>query len=66
MFRRTRATNLYQNEVELELVSRILGPASTKTTRIYASPSLEMKKAAMGCSVNVIPDESPMWLDDKR
>lgn len=25
MFRRTRATNLYQSDVELELVSRILG-----------------------------------------
>ena len=24
MFRRTRATNLYQNDIELELVSRIL------------------------------------------
>ncbi|WP_070042287.1 tyrosine-type recombinase/integrase [Robinsoniella peoriensis] len=27
MFRRTRATNLYQSDVELELVSRILGHA---------------------------------------
>ena len=29
MFRRTRATNLYQNDIELELVSRILGHSST-------------------------------------
>jgi site-specific recombinase XerD len=35
MFRRTRATNLYQNGVELELVSRILGHSSTETTKIY-------------------------------
>ena len=33
MLRRTRATNLYQSDVELELVSRILGHASTQTTR---------------------------------
>lgn len=35
MFRRTRATDLYQSTVDLELVSRILGHASTQTTRIY-------------------------------
>lgn len=35
MFRRTRATNLYQSDIELDVVSRILGHASTQTTRIY-------------------------------
>lgn len=47
MFRRTRVANLYLNDIELELVSRILGHASTQTTRIYAKPSLEMIKNAM-------------------
>lgn len=47
MFRRTRATGLYQSGVEMELVSRILGHSSTQTTRIYATPSMEMLKAAM-------------------
>lgn len=66
MFRRTRATNLYQNGVELELVSRILGHASTQTTRIYATPSIEMMKEAMGASVNGIPEEQPLWLEDEE
>ncbi len=66
MFRRTRATKLYQNGVELELVSRILGHASTQTTRIYATPSIEMMKEAMGASVNDIPEEQPMWLKDEE
>ena len=46
MFRRTRATNLYQSDEDLELVLRIIGHESTQTTRIYATPSLEMLKAA--------------------
>lgn len=46
MFRRTRATHLYQDNIPLELVSRILGHSSTETTKIYATPSLkQMKKA---------------------
>ena len=47
MFRRTRATNLYQNGVELELVSRILGHSSTETTKEYAKPSIEMLRKAI-------------------
>ncbi|MCR4749558.1 MAG: site-specific integrase [Lachnospiraceae bacterium] len=65
MFRRTRATNLYQNSVELELVSRILGHASTQTTRIYAKPSLEMLKAAMDKSTPGLNAEEPLWPDDE-
>lgn len=66
MFRRTRATNLYQSNVELELVSRILGHSSTQTTRIYATPSLEMLKEAMKKSTLSVPDEEPLWLDDEE
>ena len=65
MFRRTRATNLYQNNVELELVSRILGHASTQTTRIYAKPSLEMLKDAMDKSNPELNAEEPLWPDDE-
>lgn len=65
MFRRTRATNLYQSNIELELVSRILGHASTQTTRIYAKPSLEMIKTAMDNSANAVNVEEPMWPDDE-
>ena len=47
MFRRTRATNLYQDGTEPELVSRILGHSSTETTRIYAVPSVDMMRKVM-------------------
>lgn len=60
MLRRTRATNLYQDGVELELVSRILGHSSTQTTRIYATPSVEMLREAME-NQNEVPDEKPLW-----
>jgi Site-specific recombinase XerD len=43
MVRRTRATNLYQNGVEIELVSRILGHSSTETTRIYYGKQVIME-----------------------
>ena len=65
MFRRTRATDLYQSNVELELVSRILGHASTQTTRIYAKPSLEMMKTAMDQSNPELNDEQQLWPDEE-
>ena len=61
MFRRTRATNLYQDGVELDLVSRILGHSSTMTTRIYAMPSLEMLREAMEHNASET-EETPLWL----
>ena len=65
MFRRTRATNLYQNDVSLELVSRMLGHASTQTTRIYARPSIAMLKDAIEKSPYISPNEQPLWLDNE-
>lgn len=65
MLRRTRACGLYQSGVELELVSRILGHTSTQTPRIYASPSIEMLKAAMeNNSVDI--SETAEWLDNEE
>lgn len=65
MFRRTRACNLYHDGVEIELVSRILGHASIETTRIYASPSVEMMRKAMENEESTLPNESPLWLDNE-
>ena len=65
MFRRTRACNLYQDGVELELVSRILGHSSTQTTRIYATPSVEMMRRAMEHNDLSLPNEAPLWPDDE-
>lgn len=64
MVRRTRATNLYQDGTELELVSRILGHSSTETTRIYAVPSVEIMRKAMETGM-LVTDEEPDWPDDE-
>ena len=48
MFRRTRATNLYQDGVAIELVSTVMGHAKTETTKsYYAKPSIEQLRNAM-------------------
>ncbi|SHL79649.1 Site-specific recombinase XerD [Anaerocolumna jejuensis DSM 15929] len=65
MFRRTRATNLYQDGVELELISRILGHSSTQTTRIYATPSIDMMRKAMEPKDQSLSVEKELWLDDE-
>jgi len=61
MFRRTRATGLYRDGVELEMVSRILGHSSTETTKRYAIPSVEMMRAAMKMDEE---EEQPLWGKD--
>jgi site-specific recombinase XerD len=67
MLRRTRATHLYQNGVELALVSRILGHASLDTTRIYAKPSLAMMRDAMSSfRISQIDDEKPLWMGSEE
>ena len=66
MFRRTRATQLYQNGVALPLVSRLLGHACIETTRMYAKPSLKMLRDAIE-SVET-PKEmaaKPIWEHDE-
>lgn len=66
MFRRTRATQLYQNGVALSLVSRLLGHARLETTQLYASPSLKMLREAI-TSVETPEEkaERPLWADNK-
>jgi len=66
MFRRTRATQLYQNGVALPLVSRILGHASLQTTQLYAKPSLDMLRRAMDAVESPAQrDEKPVWINDE-
>ena len=65
LVRRTRATNLYQDGTELELVSRILGHSSTETTRIYAVPSVDMMRKAMETG-NLSTEEKPIWPEDEN
>lgn len=62
MFRRTRATDLYQSGVELALISRILGHSSIETTKIYATPSMEMlRKAIESVEIPEQTHEKPLW-----
>lgn len=66
MWRRTRATDLYQQGVELALVSRILGHASMETTKVYAKPSMEMMREAMNSASNGIGNgEQASWEADE-
>lgn len=66
MFRRTRATQLYQDGVELPLVSRLLGHANLETTRMYAKPSLKMLRDAIE-SVETPKEKAakPLWEGDE-
>ena len=65
MFRRTRATGLYRSGVELEMISVILGHSSTQTTRIYATPSVEMIPEAMSAATADCPEEAAEWEADE-
>jgi site-specific recombinase XerD len=62
MFRRSRATELYQNGVELALISKVLGHAQIETTKIYAVPSLSMLREAMeSVETPEQASELPLW-----
>jgi site-specific recombinase XerD len=62
MFRRTRATNLYQDGIELELISKVLGHSTTETTKIYAKPSLsQMRDALESVELPEQKAEAPLW-----
>lgn len=62
MLRRTRATNLYQDGVAIDLVSTILGHARIDTTRAYyAKPSVEQIRQAVESVPTPIADEKPLW-----
>lgn len=63
MFRRSRATHMYQDGIPVELISRMLGHASIETTMgHYAKPSLEQMREA----IETEKDKStvPEWEED--
>lgn len=66
MFRRTRATDLYQNGVALELVSRILGHSSMETTKVYAKPSMDMMRTAMESAQPPVEGEMAQWVGNEE
>ena len=67
MFRRTRATNLYQDGVAIELFSTVLGHARTDTTKsYYAKPSVEQFRDAMESVQTPIEKEQPLWVGNEE
>lgn len=62
MFRRTKATVLYQNGMKLEQISSLLGHSKLETTRVYAKASVDQIRASME---KAIPEEDikqiPIW-----
>ena len=66
MFRRTRATNLYQDGIAIELVSIILGHAQIETTKThYAKPSLAQIRDSMEAVPTPATDERPLWVGNE-
>jgi site-specific recombinase XerD len=65
LLRRTRATGLYRDGVDIELIASTLGHASIQTTKDhYAYPSLEQKREAMEkgkAGTLSSPDEKQKW-----
>ena len=67
MLRRTRATNLYQNGVAIELVSTVLGHARVETTKLhYAKPSVSQLRNALESVPTPAKDEEPLWVGDEE
>jgi site-specific recombinase XerD len=63
MLRRTRACNLYQDGVAIELVSAILGHARIETTKThYAKPSLAQLRESMESVPTPVAGEKPLWI----
>lgn len=65
LFRHSLAMLLYQNGMDLTLISQWLGHSNLETTLIYAHADTELKRQAME---KAVPEDSPMnnHLDSKR
>jgi len=67
MLRRTRATNLYQDGVAIELVSTALGHARIETTKShYAKPSVSQLRDALESVPTPTKNEEPLWRGDEE
>ncbi len=68
MLRRTRASGLYRDGVDISLISKVLGHSSIETTKdYYAIPSLEQKRSAMekGSACEPAVQQEQLWPDDE-
>jgi integrase len=65
MFRRSRATHMYQDGIPINLISKILGHVKERTTRIYAKTSLKMMQEAIAKTTHPsVKDEKELWVDE--
>ena len=62
IFRRSRATHLYQSGIPLEQISRMLGHSEIDTTKIYAKMSIEQMREIIEIDSNSI--EEAEWNDE--
>jgi site-specific recombinase XerD len=58
MFRHSRAMHLYQNGMDLTLVSQWLGHLNLETTQVYAHADTEHKRAAIAAAT---PPDTPLY-----
>lgn len=64
--RRTRATGLFQDGVDLAAISTMLGHSLIQTPKDhYAIPSIEQMRSVMEQGSNTEPEEAPLWSEDE-
>ena len=66
MLRRTRATNLYQDGIDLVLVAAILGHERVETTKIYAKPSVAQLRSTLESVPTPTKGEEPLWIGNEE
>lgn len=67
MFRRTRATGLYRDNVDITVISSFLGHANIQTTKDhYASPSVEQMRKVIEFGIPADEIEEPEWTEDEE
>ena len=67
LLRRTRATGLYQDGVEIEAISTFLGHSLLQTTKDhYVRPSIDQLRNAIEKKDDDKEIEEPLWLDDEE
>ena len=62
MFRRSKATYLYQHGMALEQVSTLLGHSQLETTRVYAKPSIQQLRTVIEkITPRLDQEQPPLW-----
>ena len=66
LLRRTSATGLYWDGIDISVIATLLGHSQVQTTKDhYAFPSIEQMRATMDPGASVEPAEQQLWTDDE-